>query len=224
MVGKDGCFVHCLKTRAPDLWGECNNIHLSIVLRDWPVGLPLSWQVGVGLGDCGGYMLVTMETHVPVDQRETFFLPTAQWCAHRIAGTLTCENSSPQCSEQFSRQQNKHWDYDRRKKHAKAQVPTNWTQSWASFLLLGLQGKKKRSISTNSRVSFSRDSGRRNRNVTSSEREGKRKEKVKEKSKITCRKVRRDAFTMIQTSYTNVVTLVQNVWDENINKAVKGGV
>lgn len=34
-----------------------------------------------GLGDCGGYMLVTTETHEPTNQRERVLM--AQWCAHR---------------------------------------------------------------------------------------------------------------------------------------------
>lgn len=101
MVGMNGYFVQCLKTRTPDLWGECNNIHLSIVLCDWPVGLPLSWRLGEGLevevGGCGGYMLVTMETHVPLNQRENPPPPpdSSVVCTYKIAGTLTYENSLP---------------------------------------------------------------------------------------------------------------------------------
>lgn len=52
--------------KTPDLRGECNNIHLSIVLRDRPARPSIVMAGGgMGVGDCGGYMLVTMETHVP---------------------------------------------------------------------------------------------------------------------------------------------------------------
>lgn len=47
------------------------------------------------------------------------------------------------CLEQFSRQQNKHWDYDRSKRHAKAQVPTNWTQSCTPFPPFGCREGEK---------------------------------------------------------------------------------
>lgn len=70
--------LYRLKSRTPHIWGRSNNKHLSIVLCDWPVGLPLSWRLGGGgwgQGDCGGYMLITMETVFPV---ESFLLPLAQ--------------------------------------------------------------------------------------------------------------------------------------------------
>lgn len=35
--------LYSLKTRTPDIWGISYNKHLSIVLCDWPVGLPSSW-------------------------------------------------------------------------------------------------------------------------------------------------------------------------------------
>lgn len=47
MAGKNGNFIHCLKTRTPDLWGKCNNIHLSIELCDRPAG-PSTVMAGGG--------------------------------------------------------------------------------------------------------------------------------------------------------------------------------
>lgn len=40
--------LYSLKSTTPDIWGVSNNKHLSIVLCDWPVGLPLSWRLGWG--------------------------------------------------------------------------------------------------------------------------------------------------------------------------------
>lgn len=56
MVGKNGYFVHCLKTRTPDLRGECNNIHLSIVLCDRPAR-PSIVMAGGGMGGRGRWRL-----------------------------------------------------------------------------------------------------------------------------------------------------------------------
>lgn len=59
---KRGYFIHFfpLKTRTPDHWGECNNIHVSIVLRDWSVGIHSHARLCRG----GGYMSIPLFMHL----------------------------------------------------------------------------------------------------------------------------------------------------------------
>jgi len=116
---------------------------------------------------------------------------------------------------------NKHLGYDHSKTHAKAQVPT--TPCVCVFPLRAM-------------LPFSREGGEKNREIQSSfvafcSSVLTNKKKTKNVWEGGNRCV--DAFTMIQTFYTNGVTLVQNVPREgeknkqkrkNINKAVKSGV
>lgn len=102
-------------------------------------------------------MLVTMETHVPLNQRENPPPPpdSSVVCTYKIAGTLTYENSLPLYVQNNSAgNRTSIGTKTAVKRHAKAQVPTNWTQSCTPFLPFQLQGRKKRSISTDSKGCF----------------------------------------------------------------------
>lgn len=103
-------------------------------------------------------MLVTMETHVPLNQRENPPPPppdSSVVCTQKIAWTLTYENSLPLYVQNNSAgNRTSIGTKTAVKRHAKAQVPTNWTQSCTPFLPFWLQGRKKRSISTDSKGFF----------------------------------------------------------------------
>lgn len=76
--------LYSLKTRTPGLRGKCSDVHLSIV---GPVRPSIVMAGGgMGVGDCGGYMLVTMETHVPLDQEHFPPPESSVVCTLKIAG------------------------------------------------------------------------------------------------------------------------------------------
>lgn len=87
-----------LKTTTPDLWGKCNNIHLSFILRDWPVG-PSIVMAGGGDGGRGLWRLHVGHHGDPCTFRpEGYLLPppdSSVVCTYKRAGTLTYENSLP---------------------------------------------------------------------------------------------------------------------------------
>lgn len=72
-----GRVVHffSLKTRTPDPRGECNNIHVSIVLRDWPAGRPPSRQVAGVEATCRSCCPCTFR---PEGEAVLIFPPTAR--------------------------------------------------------------------------------------------------------------------------------------------------
>lgn len=153
MFGKNGCFVHCLKTRTPLLWGECYTLYISVL---YCVNGQQAFHCHSGCGRGGGL-------HVGHYGDPCTFTPDSSvMCTQKIAGTLTYENISFYVQNNSAGNRTSIETTTAVKRHAKAQVPTNWTRSRIpppplSSLCCRVVGKEeKEAFPSRARFSFSK--------------------------------------------------------------------
>lgn len=193
------------------LSGQCNNIRLTIRQLYWQCGLNLQRAVWAT------YWSPWWSPYHKTIGRATAWLVCTFSPATRT-GTLTCEAFHLYVK---TVQQAKEQAFDKRysNKHAKAQVPTNWTQT-KSFFPYNREGEKE--YFPQCQTSFSRQGGEKEQRQNN-------KELLLFLSKAKNKNKKWIKSLWCFYSYTNILHKCCNdiskiFQDKNINKAVKSGI